>query len=948
MKKLLIIDSHSILYKSHFAFSSRPLSNKSGLTTSALFGFTRAFLSTLQKFSPSHICFAFDKSRETFRRQIYTEYKAHRSATPTELKEQFPYAEKIAHSLNIPTVKLDNFEADDILGSLSANLSDKHPDLEIFLISGDRDTFQLAKDRVYIAYTSSKSPDGYIIYDADKIRTDYGLEPIDLIQVKALQGDASDNIPGIRGIGEKTALKLIREHRNLENIYQNIELFKGALKEKLCSGRADAELSRSLAAIRQDIPIPLTLEELAWQGVFTDEFIAVMQELEFNSLLRQLNLINPIATQESQKNLMPPAKPTGETPTKPTDEPPAKAPTTAATTATAATATSSREIETHTVLSTADWQKLWTELEQSPVIAFDVETSSLNRFTKCLIGISLSTRAFSGYYVPLHHRYLSAPKQLPESLVISDLQKLFRRTDKVFVAHNIKFDMAVLENYGLEFPAHFQDTMLLAHLLYPLEKHGLKYLTAKFLNYHRESFKEILASQKNFAEISIEVAAKYSAADAENSLQLYEMWLPELQQRPELFQLYTNVELELIKVLAKMEKYGVCIDPVHFQNLATELRVHILQLHHDIMLLSKEDFNLNSPKQLSQMLFDKLKITTAGVKKTSQGYSTANDVLEKLRTAHPICALIADYRHLNKLQGTYVLPLPQNTDQNNRLHTSFSQTTVATGRLSSLEPNLQNIPVRSEWGRKIRQGFIPSKPENLLLSIDYSQIELRVLAHICADKNLQAAFHAGRDIHTETAAKVFNVSTDLVSKNMRESAKAINFGIIYGMGAFSLSNQLKIGMEQAKEFISTYFQIYPDIYQFMENTEKQAQIDGGIYTMFGRFRPIEEIKASHAGKRAGGRRIAINSRIQGSAAEIIKKAMIAVEQLLRQEKAATQIILQVHDELLFDMPKHELHLIPKCKALMEQIIECAVPLVCDVEIGRNWGELQPYDDKTCI
>jgi DNA polymerase-1 len=921
MKKLIIIDSHSILYKSHFAFGTRQLSNSKGMVTSALFGFTRAFLTMLQKFVPDYICFAFDKSRETFRRKMYEPYKAHRSETPPELRTQFPFAEKIAESLGIRTIKIDGFEADDILGTLSAMLTEKHPELEAMLVTGDKDSFQLAAERINIAYTSSKSKDGYIIYDPEKIRSDYGIEPIELIQVKALQGDSSDNIPGIRGIGEKTALKLIQEHHNLENIYQHIDSFKGALRQKLETGKADAELSRTLATICKTAPLSADLPELSWNGEFPPDFIALMEELEFQSLLKALNLkkaseTNSILKTDSRPEVAPAA------PAEPLNKP----------------------CQWHTVLTRNELQELLEKLAQSPLIAFDTETSSLNPYAKCLVGISFSVEPFVGYYIPLHHRYLGVPTQLDENLVISELKKIFSLPDKIFIAHNIKFDIAVLENYGIEFPAEFQDTMLLSHLLNPLERHGLKHLAEVFLQVRREDFKQMVSGKNgSFADVCVKAATAYSGADSENTLRLYQIFQPQMEKRPELQKLCSKIEQPLLKILLQMEREGVYIDQEHFRNLASELEKNIRILHDKIMEMTGENFNLNSPKQLSEVLFDKLKIDTTGLKKKTSGYSTAIDVLEKLADSHPVCALIAEYRHLAKLLGTYVNPLPLLTDENNRLHTSFSQTTVATGRLSSLEPNLQNIPVRTEWGRKIRQGFIPSTKERLLVSIDYSQIELRVLAHICGDENLKNAFHAGRDIHTETAAKVFGVEDAEVTKTMRESSKAINFGIIYGMGAFSLSNQLKISQIQAKEFINTYFKVYPDIREFMDSTEKEAKAAGGIYTMFGRFRPIPEINSANGNKRDGARRVAINSRIQGSAAEIIKKAMLVVAEFLHSRQCATRMILQVHDELLFDVPEQELNLMPEIKKLMENVIDFSVPLACDMETGRNWGDLKPYE-----
>jgi len=902
MKKLLVIDSHSILYKSHFAFGSRQLTNSSGMTTSALYGFLRTFMALIKQFKPDYMCFAFDKSRETFRRKLFPDYKAHRSATPDELREQLPYAPRLAKAMNIQTLMLDNFEADDILGSVAHQFSTQNQEVEIYLITGDRDAFQLIKDRVWVGYTSSKTKDGVDLWDESRVLEKYELPPKKLIQVKALQGDTSDNIPGVKGVGEKTAIKLIKEFDSLENLYENIDSVKGKLKDKLIHDKELAFTSEVLAKICTDIDLPFSLEDLKFTKDYTPELSQLLIELEFKSIHSSLF---PNGAPLTADQLEPAVK-----------------------------------TDYNLVLSEDDLTSLVSKLKKSDCIGFDTETSLLDAHRAKLVGFSFATADGLAWYIPTAHRYLGSPKQLSTSKVLQELQPLFTDPSILFVGHNLKYDFTVLKKHGSAIPTNYADTMIMAHLLHPNSRKSLKILSQQFLGISREDFSDLVEKGSSFSSIPLKQALNYAAADADESRRLYNRFKSEIDKDPELCALAESIEFPLVSILVEMEIHGIAIDSQIFDRLATELTQKSGELQSEIIAEAGSEFNLNSTKQLAQILFEKLGIPP--LKKTKTGYSTATDVLTKLAGQYPICKNITEYRHLKKLLSTYVLPLPELADQNKLIHTSYNQTVVATGRLSSTNPNLQNIPIRTDWGRKIRQGFIPTRPNHELISIDYSQIELRILAHLAKDPSLTEAFIQNRDIHRETAAKVFSRNPDEVTYEERSSAKAINFGIVYGISPFGLSQQLEIPVGSAKEFIDSYFRAYPGIQEFLINTGDKAIEDGFVRTMFGRVRPIDELGSTNRNKQEAGRRMAVNSIIQGSAAELIKLAMVALDDFLGKKNLSTKVVLQVHDELIFEAPKSELKIIPDLKQLMENVYQFNVPIVCDVETGSNWGNLATY------
>ena len=903
MKKLLIIDSHSILYKSYFAFIKNPLRNSKGMNTSALFGFLRTYFSILQQFKPDYICFAFDKSRQTFRSELYPQYKAHRSETPDDLKEQFPYARKIAEAMKIKTLMIEGFEADDILGSLSHQLCSKYPDLNAYLITGDRDSFQLVNPQIFVGYSSSKARDGIELYGEQDIIQKYGLEPQSLIEVKALQGDTSDNIPGVRGVGEKTALKLVQDWGTLERLYENIDSIKGKLKEKLELDKDAAFISRTLAKIELNIDLELDIEQFEYPDHYDSEFRQILEELEFNSLIESL-----FGKVDSEKENIPKER-----------TPP----------------------EYSLILTETDLQSLIKSLEAHQRIALDTETDSLDPYKAKLVGISVAWSELNAVYIPLGHSYLGCPKQLSYDQVLPAIQRLFSDPSKTWVGHNLKFDLAVLKKYGFNHPAQFRDTMIMGHLLYPEAQLGLKSLASKILGEERKGLKDILGKEGNFRQLDLKTACQYAAADAENTWSLFSVFETELETKPGLKNLAEKIEFPLVKVLEKMEAVGIKIDRNHFLKLSRELEKEATISQNKVFELAGEQFNLNSTKQLQKILIERLEIPLT--RKTKTGFSTATDVLEELAPQYPICQLITEYRHLVKLLNTYTIPLQTQADSADFLHTSFQQTIVATGRLSSTSPNLQNIPVRSQWGQKIRKGFLPCQPDWKLISIDYSQIELRVLAHLCADDALISAFVNDRDIHRETAAKIFNKELTQVTKEERESAKAINFGIIYGISPFGLSRQLQISMIDAKKFIENYFLAFPKIKEFMDQTREEAIASGKIETVFGRVRPIEELKSKNKSLQEAGKRIAINSKIQGTAAELIKLAMISIAKFLEEKRLRSRLLLQVHDELILEVAPDEEIFVKDYKRIMENIYPMRVPLTCDVEIGKNWGSLEKLE-----
>jgi len=903
MKKLLIFDSHSILYKSYFAFIRNPLRNSRGMNTSAVFGFLRTYFSILKQFEPDYLCFAFDKSRQTFRSNIYPEYKAHRDETPEDLRAQFPYARKIAEAMNIKTLMVDGFEADDILGSLSHQLSEKNQDLKVFLITGDRDSFQLVNQQVNVGYTSSKVKEGVELYDLEGIQEKYGLEPPSLIEVKALQGDPSDNIPGVKGVGEKTALKLIQEWGTLEKLYENLESIKGKLKEKLETDREAAFISHQLARINLNMELNVELGDLEYSKEYGGELLEILKELEFHTLI---------------ESLFPDAQTTSEQ-----------------------TRPQRASTEYQLILKKEEFDSLLMTLNSSKYIAFDTETDSLNPYQARLVGIALSWEEGKAAYIPFRHSYLGCPKQLKSEEVLPALLEIFQDSDKIWIAHNFKFDMAVLKKYGFEYPHQFRDTLIMAHLLYPGTQLGLKALANRILGEERVKYKDLVGEEENFQLTDVKSACEYACADAENTWSLHEIFHGEMDTKPGLRKLAERIEFPLIQVLEKMEDSGIKINRDHFHKLSRELEKESIRCRIKVFEIAGEEFNLNSTKQLQKILIERLEIPLT--RKTKTGFSTATDVLEELAPQYPICQFITEYRHLVKLLNTYTLPLPQQADSEGFLHTSFQQTIAATGRLSSTAPNLQNIPVRSQWGQKIRRGFLPCQPDWKLVSIDYSQIELRVLAHMCSDEALIGAFRHDRDIHRETAAKVFHKDLEEVSKQERESAKAINFGIIYGISAFGLSRQLQIPMIEARKFIENYFIAFPKIKEFMDQTREEAMDSGQVETVFGRVRTIGELKSKNKSLQEAGKRIAINSKIQGTAAELIKLAMISLDQFLKENSLKSRLLLQVHDELILEVPPEEMNSVSKFKKIMEDIYPMHVPLTCDVEAGSDWGSLEKLE-----
>lgn len=903
MKKLLIVDSHSILFKSYFAFIKRPLRNSRGMNTSALYGFLRTFFALLKKFEPDHLCFAFDKSRNTFRRQLYEDYKAHRAPTPEELVEQLPYAPLLAKTMGVLTVMMDDYEADDLLGSMAHQFTAQHQDLEVYLITGDRDSYQLIRERVYVGYTSSKATGGIDLFDIPAIQNKYNLLPPDLIAVKALMGDPSDNIPGVKGVGEKTAIKLIQDWGDLESLYQNIDSIKGKLREKLEADKSLAYISRDLARIKTDISLPFKLEDLYWQEKYSDELRELLIELEFFSIEEEL--FSSPKENTSQEDISPACK------------------------------------DYKLVTSLEDWHTVVSEINQHEnAIAFDCETDSLKAYEASLIGLAISLRSHQGYYIPFRHRYLGAPSQLDSKIVLNDLIKLFQNPSITWVAHNLKYDMAVLRKYGLQFPARYADTMIQSKAILPESRKGLKILAETVLGEKRETFEEVVGKDNCFSQINVNQALQYAATDADNTLRLHTHFEEQLKYAPELHKMLETIEYPLIEVLESMESAGVSLDTRHFEKLARELSKDSETIRSKILKKAGCEFNLNSTKQLAEILYDKMQIPS--LKQTKTGRSTATDVLEKLATQYPICQQIIEYRHLTKLLSTYVKPLPALVDAESKLHTSFGQAITATGRLSSTDPNLQNIPVRSKWGTLIRKGFIPFHKDWKLCAIDYSQIELRVMAQLSGDQTLIDAFKHGRDIHRETASKIYQIPIEAVSKSQRESAKAINFGIIYGISAFGLSQQLDIPMSAAREFINSYFRIFPKVHEFMQETGNTALENGFITTMFGRRRPIQEFQTRNKQSIEAGKRIAINTSIQGTAAEIIKIAMNSLHRFLTLKQLQSRLILQVHDELIFEMPSSELCEIQNLKEIMEQVCNFEVPIVCDVELGSSWGDLENY------
>jgi DNA polymerase-1 len=880
-----LIDGSSYIYRAYFAI--RHLSNSKGEATNAIYGFTNMLLKVVRELTPDHLAVIFDSKGPTFRKELYPEYKANRAAMPDDLIPQIPIIKEIVKAFNMPAIETPGFEADDIIATLAKRFAAQG--MEVTVVTGDKDLMQIVSDRIKLLDTMKDK-----VYGPAEVFERFGGAD-KVIEVQGLSGDSSDNVPGVPGIGEKTAKALIDEFGSIENLLANLHQLKGKRRENLETYAEQARLSKQLVTLIDDMELEVDYANFALSKPNRAALTELFKRCEFHKLLQEFS----------------------------SDE-----------------RASAGDADYRTVLTSTDLDELLGALNKAEHFAFDTETTSLDPLRAELVGLSFAVVPGSAWYIPVAHRYLGVPEQLPVAQVLDALRPFLTAPDKLKIGQNLKYDILVLAGAGLEVSGRLYDTMLASYLAQPAAKsHGMDSLAAELLNYRTISYAEVAGSGKNkvlFDEVEVEKATIYAAEDADITLRLFEKLKPMLdaQQQRELFD---TVEMPLLPVLVDMERTGIRIDAGFLSGLSHEMEVKLATLEEQIFALAQGPFNIGSPKQLGEILFERLGLPKG--KKTKTGWSTDVEVLSALAEEHEIAARLLDYRSLAKLKSTYTDALPKLIHPaTGRIHTSFNQAITATGRLSSSEPNLQNIPIRSEEGRRIREGFIPGEG-NLLLSADYSQVELRILAHMADVPALKESFARGEDIHQRTASEVFGLFPEMVTPDQRRQAKAINFGVIYGMSAFGLAKQLGISRRDAQTFIDTYFERYPGIRTFMDKKIAEAREKLYVTTLLGRRCAVPEIASSNGAIRGYAERNAINYPVQGSAADIIKVAMLKIHARLQSEGLQSKMLLQVHDELVFDVPKSESETMQALvKQEMENAVSISVPLDVEVGFGANWRE----------
>jgi len=899
-KTVYLIDGSALFYRAYFAFIRNPLINSKGENTSATFGFVNSLLKLLREENPDYLAVVYDSHKPTFRHEMYDKYKSNRVKMPEELAEQLPRIEEVVKALNIPSYALDGYEADDIIGTIAKKAEDEN--YEVWCVTGDKDFFQLVSDNVKIYYPPRSTTSKPLKMGREEVKEKFGVYPELVIDKLALMGDSSDNVPGIPGIGPKTADNLLNQFKSLDNIlvgYENIKS-KG-VRQKVSSNIESAKLSKELVTINTQVPVDFKIDEMKRQPANLETAKKLFFELEFTTLLKQI-------------------MPETDLPEGTDKEHPDK------------------EADYKTVTSISELKNLVIKLSTLKEIAIDTETTSLNALEAELVGISISEKAGSGYYIPVGHSS-DIDKNLPLDETLSLIKSLFENKKVQKFGQNLKYDIEILNRYGIDINPVSFDTMLASYVLDPsARRHSLSFLALKHFDYEMKPITDLIGSgkkQKSFATVPISDATFYAAEDADITYRLRGVLAPQIDDF-EMNNLYYNIELPLIKVLVSMEEAGVRINSDFLSMLSVHMEEKINSIKSEVYEIAGGEFNINSTQQLSHVLFDKLGLPTKGKTAKKTGYATDVKVLEELALIHPFPKLILDYRQFTKLKNTYIDAIPKLINPHTgRVHTSFNQTITATGRLSSTDPNLQNIPVRTEEGREIRKAFIPRDNDHLLLVADYSQIELRILAHYSKDTGLIKAFEEKEDIHARTAAEVYEIKINDVTPEMRRAAKTANFAVIYGVSAFGLAQQTELDLDGAKNFIDRYFERYPGIKEYMEKTKKLAREKGFVTTLFNRRRYLPEINDKNYAVRQFAERTAINTPIQGTAADMIKVAMIKIQGKIVGMRS--KMILQVHDELVFDTHKDEIDSLKKIvKHSMEHAVKLIVPIIVDIGTGNNW------------
>ncbi len=923
-----ILDSYGLIYRCYFAFINRPLTNKDGNNVSAIFGFFRNLHSILKHYNPQFIACAMDSKTATFRHEMYKEYKATRNKTPEDLHAQIPWIDEILTDLGIPVLQCDGYEADDIIATVAKKCAQQGKSCRI--LSGDKDLMQLVTETTQIL--KPDHADVWKVTGPQGVQAEWGVPPEQLLDLLSLYGDSADNIPGVQGVGVKTAGKLLEQYKNLDGIYEHIDEIKGAMQKKLIDGKENAYFSQKLIRLCDTVPCS-----------DIDDAVNNPIQLNFEKAAQKLNQYGVPAVAKQYAEL---AVESGTS-----------------TNATTMIQSQSEESQTEQVPSLEVKQNqgdysVVTNLEElqnyinlieenEKIVAFDCETTSLDTLNTQLVGFSLSSQAGKGIYVPLYTSNLFENLDfIPQEKALEQIARLFNNPQVTVILHNGKFDYKVLRSNGIKInnnkiSCKLVDTMIAEWLLNSdktgKNSYSLEYLAETKLGLKGIEYEDLVPKGQTFADLPVEKAYPYAAEDADFTFQLWQKLEPQLKSQ-NLYELFTSTEMRLMPLLAEMEIQGIHLDSQTLYDYNKELTIGIEDIQNKIYSTVGHAFNIASPKQLQEVLFTERGLKPT--KKTKTGYSTDTSVLEELALYDPVPKMILEYRELAKLQSTYVETLPSMCDKNERIHTDFIQTGTATGRLSCREPNLQNIPVRNEAGRKIRSAFTAT-PGTILISADYSQIELVVLAHLSQDKNMCNAFISGTDVHKATAALIFGVPQEEVTPQMRRTAKTINFGVIYGMSAFRLANDLGISRTQAAEFIENYFKTYSSVNDFINSTIQKTEETGFVQTIFGRKRHIANINSKNKLEKSGAERMAVNTPVQGSAADIVKKAMLDVSKALEEENTQAKLILQVHDELLVECPDNPQTIektISIIKEKMENAVKLNVPLKVSIEYGKNWGE----------
>lgn len=943
-EKLIIIDGNALIHRSFHALPPS-IKTKTGEITNAVYGFTSVLIKAIKDFNPDYIVLTLDKKGPTFRHKEFSEYKAKREKAPDELYAQFPRVREIATAFGVPIFEKSGFEADDLIGTITKKIAGE---IKKIILTGDMDTVQLI-DKNTEVYTMSRGLSDSVVYNEEKVVEKYGLKVDQIIDYKALRGDPSDNIPGVKGIGEKTAVEILQKFITLDNLYNYLEgktdeIDKKVLKNNLdevlservrgllIENKKEALLSRSLATIKTDVEIDFDLEAARFGSFNINELQKLMTELEFKTLLPRVQEISLNKKNEEEINKF------------------------------------ERDINSFqykVIEEEKDFEKFLKELKKQKQFSFDTETTGCDPITSELLGISFSWKEGEAYYVVISNdefrmtnegtdlfNYLNKSKiENRESKIVTHpwlekLRPIFENESIKKCAHNMKFDMRVMKNSGINVLGIDFDTMIASYLLNSgSRQHSLDALAFSELGFEKISTNDLLGrgrDKKTFSELDAKNLGIYSCEDADFTNRLY-VKLSKQIKKNNFEKLFKNIELPVVSILAEMEENGIELNSDFLNNLSKDAHKKLEIIQDKIWKLAGENFNINSTKQLKEILFDKLKISTLGISKTKTGFSTSADELDKLKDTHEIIPQIQEYRELNKLITTYIDTLPLLVNKKTgRIHTSYNQAVAATGRLSSTDPNLQNIPVRTELGRSIRRAFVSSS-ENLLVALDYSQIELRIAAHLSGDAKMIEAFKNNIDIHSATAAEINEVSLEEVTSSMRREAKAINFGILYGQGAHGLSQTADIAYERAKKFIDQYFNVYKGVRKYLDKTIEKAREDNYVETLFGRRRDLPEINSSMAMVRKGAERMAINTPIQGTAADIIKIAMIDMHKFIlnKYQKEEVKMLLQVHDELLFEVKENlKEEFIIEAKKIMESVFKLKVPLIVESKSGKNWETLE--------